>query len=201
MKQVLSNVFIVYTIWFSTLNAEAQTVTPFYQPFQLQVDLPEDQRVRFRNPDGSCVQCSIGMIGVWNNVPAAELLLWDSIYGPKVRGGSWPERVTRYTNNRNIPVFNITGPNTMAWIEWSMLTGRGAAIGFKPAHFCTAVGMTPDRQTFYVVDNNRPREIAQYSRSEFIRRHLQSGRWVVILDTPAPPMQPVYCPWWKTPEK
>ena len=64
--------------------------------------VPAGERQRFRNPDGSCVQCSIGMMGVDLNIPAAEMLLWDSEYGPAVRGGSWPERVKEYCEARKI---------------------------------------------------------------------------------------------------
>ena len=52
-------------------------------PYSMQ--LPPETRVWFRNPDGSCVQCSIGMCGVWQNVPAAYSLLWDTEYGARVR--------------------------------------------------------------------------------------------------------------------
>ena len=55
---------------------------------RLSADVPAEIRRWFRNPDGSCVQCSIGMCGVDQNVPAAASLLWDTDYGPRVRGGS-----------------------------------------------------------------------------------------------------------------
>jgi hypothetical protein len=41
---------------------------------QEMMELPVEVRKWFRNPDGSCVQCSIGMCGTWNNVPAATTL-------------------------------------------------------------------------------------------------------------------------------
>ena len=55
---------------------------------RLAVDLPPEIRLWFHNPDGSCVQCSIGMCGVDQNVPAAATLLWDTEYGSRERGGS-----------------------------------------------------------------------------------------------------------------
>lgn len=57
---------------------------------RLAVDLPPEIRTWFRNPDGSCVQCSIGMCGVDQNVPEAATLLWDTEYGSRERGGSGP---------------------------------------------------------------------------------------------------------------
>ena len=50
---------------------------------RLAADLPREIRTWFRNPDGSCVQCSIGMCGVDQNVPAAATLLWDTPYGSR----------------------------------------------------------------------------------------------------------------------
>ena len=79
---------------------------------RLAVDLPRDIRTWFRNPDGSCVQCSIGMCGVDQNVPEAATLLWDTEYGPRERGGSGPSRVSAYCHRRGIRAFNITGSNT-----------------------------------------------------------------------------------------
>ena len=73
------------------------------------MELPVEVRRWYRNPDGSCVQCSIGMCGAWNNVPAATTLLWDTEYGPAVRGGSWPSRVADYCRRRGIRAYNVTG--------------------------------------------------------------------------------------------
>ena len=54
------------------------------------VELPAEVRAWYRNPDGSCVQCSIGMCGADQNCRAAASLLWSSEFGPAVRGGSSP---------------------------------------------------------------------------------------------------------------
>ena len=85
---------------------------------RLAVDLPPQVRRWFRNPDGSCVQCSIGMCGVDQNVPAAATLLWDTEYGRRERGGSGPSRVARYCRERKIRVYNVTGRNTWDWMKW-----------------------------------------------------------------------------------
>ena len=160
----------------------------------LAVDIPVEQRTRFRNSDGSCVQCSIGMVGVHMNLPAAEMLLWTSEYGPRVRGGSGPSRVRAYCNDRNIPAYNITG-NTLPWIEWALKTGRGCAIQWGGNHMVTAVGISTDGRRFAVCDNNSPQRVDWYSREEFTRRHYP---WVVVLWGPAPANQPpAYYPWWK----
>jgi hypothetical protein len=45
------------------------------------MELPPDYRAWFKNPDGSCVQCSNGMVGMHINRPEWTFLLWDSPYG------------------------------------------------------------------------------------------------------------------------
>ncbi|KKN36161.1 hypothetical protein LCGC14_0776440 [marine sediment metagenome] len=157
------------------------------------VDLPEEQRVRFRNMDGSCVQCSIGMLGVHMNQLAAELLLWSSPYGPAVRHGSGPSRVREYCNARGIPAFNVTG-DTLPWVEWALLTGRGAAITWGRGHMVTAVGISPNRQLFAICDNNSPYRIQWVDRNTFVTKH--GNRWAVIVRGPRPPGVPAVYPWW-----
>lgn len=162
----------------------------------LAVDIPTDQRVRFRNPDGSCVQCSIGMCGVNQNVPSAELLLWNSEYGRPVRGGSGPDRVQAYCEQRGIRAWNVTGSDTYAWMTWACETGRGAAIGFDWNHMQTLCGHDSERNVWYICDNNRPTVVYAVSDSEFRRRHANSGQWCVILDYPPPNAPPAVVAWW-----
>jgi len=162
--------------------------------------VPVDQRQRFRNPDGSCVQCSIGMMGVDLNVPAAEMLLWNSEFGPAVRGGSWPERTKKYCEERNIPAWHIEG-DTMPWIEWALRNERSAAVTLTPSHMQWVTGMSPDGRTFYVVDNNSPQRVDSWTRERFIQQHrIHGGGWAVILKTPArvPWIAPNYVPWWQS---
>lgn len=165
---------------------------------ELWEDLPEEQRVRFRNPDGSCVQCSIGMLGVHADVAAAEFLLWQSKYGPAVRGGSYPERVRHYCEARNIPAWIVTGhENAKAWTDWALDNGRWAAIHWGPKHMINAVGRRQDADgqwQYAVCDNNSPTRIDWYSESQFVRN---LGQWAVVLDTPPPPGTPAIVAWWQ----
>lgn len=163
---------------------------------RLAVDLPAELRQWFRNPDGSCVQCSIGMCGVDQNVPAAATLLWDTDYGSRERGGSGPSRVAQYCRERGIRAYNITGSSTWDWMRWAAETGRGAAIGAGSAHFQTLMGYDPGSGTWYVCNNNSPSRIDRYDESSFRRLHLASGQWVVILDYPPHPTRPRYVQWW-----
>ena len=163
---------------------------------RLAVDLPSEIRQWFRNFDGSCVQCSLGMCGVDQNVPAAATLLWDTAYGRRVRGGSGPSRVTEYCRERDIRVYNVTGRTTWEWMRWAAETGRGAAIGAGRAHFQTLVGHDPSTGAWYVCNNNSPTKIDAYDEAGFRRLHLASGQWVVILDYPPHPARPRYRQWW-----
>lgn len=159
-------------------------------------DVPAEIRAWFRNPDGSCVQCSIGMCGVDQNNPNAATLLWDTEYGSKVRGGSNPSRVANYCDRRGIKAYNVTGSQTFEWMKWAALTGRGAAIGAGTQHFQTLVGYDPERGKWYVCNNNSPIRIDEYSEAGFRKLHLASGPWVVILEGPPHPARPQYVRWW-----
>jgi hypothetical protein len=163
-------------------------------------DVPREFRELYRNPDGSCVQCSIGMCGIDANVPEAYTLLVDSEFGAKVRGGSWPGRVAEYARARGLKCWNITGDPTYKAMVWATETGRAAAIGFKTAHFCTLLGSQVDRggrRRWYVCDNNTPQRVDEYDDDEFRRLHLASGPWCVILDAPPAPHRARFVPWWE----
>jgi hypothetical protein len=163
---------------------------------RLAADIPASIREWFRNPDGSCVQCSIGMCGVDQNCPAAATLLWDTPYGPKVHGGSYPQRVTQYCDTRHIRAYNVTGDSTFDWMRWATATGRGAAVGCGTAHFQTLMGHDAQAGLWYVCNNNSPEKIDVYSDAQFRRLHLASGPWVVILDYPPHPTRAQYVKWW-----
>lgn len=161
--------------------------------------LSPESRAWFRNPDGSCVQCSIGMAGVHCNDLNAALLLWDSPFGPKERGGSWPSRVANYCNRRGIKAWNVTGntaQDTLPWIKWAASTGRFAAIGAGRAHFQTLYGWDPATNTYKVCNNNTTHKIDPYTEREFIALHEASGPWVVILQRPSSEV-PEFVEWWK----
>ncbi len=160
------------------------------------VDFPEEVRVWFRNPDGSCVQCSIGMVGVWQNCPQATTLLWNTDYGSAVRGGSGPSRVEAYADKRKIPIYNVTGESTWEWMKWAARNGRMVAIGCFSSHFQTLCWHNPETNTWFVCNNNSPKKIDEYTWAEFKSHHLRSGQWVVLLKTPPPPPLPQYVKWW-----
>lgn len=156
--------------------------------------IPAEQRRRFGNPDGSCVQCSIGMAAVHHACKPAEMLLWNSQYGGPVRGGSTSSRVAQYCRARGIPVLNTT-QNTLAIVDAALRSGRMAAIKWGSDHMITALGITADGR-YAVCDNNSPSTISYYTRAEFARRHRS---WVVVLLGPAPSpwKAPPLVRWWE----
>lgn len=188
MKYVLS-LFLAYMFIISPSNAGSISNPA--------LDIPKELRIWYRNPDGSCVQCAIGMTGIDQNIPAASTLLWDTQYGKRERGGSYPSRVTKYCRARGINAYNITGESTWEWMAWAMKTGRGASIGAGRAHFQTLTGYDESTKEWLVCNNNSPQKIDRYDEKSFRRLHLASGQWVVILDSPPHPPELQYREWWK----
>lgn len=160
--------------------------------------LTEDTRGWFRNPDGSCVQCSIGMAGVHCNEPRAATLLWDTEYGEAVRGGSWPDRVAQYCNKRQIKAWNVTGDSTIDWCRWAGRTGRFAAIGAGARHYQTlyAYDESNTAKPWGVCNNNSPWKIDFYTESGFKQLHYASGPWVVVLKSSSSE-PPQLVKWWR----
>lgn len=156
------------------------------------------------NTDGSCVQCSLTHCGYHSNVPAAARLLVDSQYGPAVRGGSTPTRVASYCNARHIEAYNITGTGdgrttgTLAWMRYAVKTGRYAAIGAGRQHFQTLWGYDSGRQRWLVVNNQLPTgmRVDEYTEEQFIRLHMESGPWIVVLKRPSSE-NPTLDQWWE----
>lgn len=168
----------------------ALTEEPAYQ-----MELSPEVRAWFRNPDGSCVQCSIGMMGVWGNDQNAASLLWDTRFGEAERGGSWPSRVSNYCQRRGIQAYNITGDITIDWLRWAGRTGRFAAMGAGSRHFQTFYGWNPETDRWQICNNNSTHRIDDYSFSEMKRLHYASGPWVVILKRPSS-NPPKLVNWW-----
>jgi hypothetical protein len=166
------------------------------------MELPPEYRAWFRNPDGSCVQCSNGMVGMHINRPEWTFLLWNTDeYGRAERGGSWPGRVAEYARARGMRIFNVTGSryeDTRGWMLWAARTNRFCAIGAGASHFQTLYGYVPgDPRPWKVCNNNSTARIDEYSEDEFRRLHLASGPWVVVPDEPAPAPPPRVVPWWR----
>ena len=113
------------------------------------MELPPEYRQWFRNPDGSCVQCSNGMVGMHINRPEWTFLLWDTPYGPAVHGGSWPGRVADYARQRGMHIFNVTGndyADTRPWMLWAAQTNRFCAIGAGRLAFSNALRLCARRR-------------------------------------------------------
>lgn len=174
----------------SVNSALAQNSPPSLATMQLS----RETRCFYFNPDGSCVQLSIGIAGVHCNDPKASSLPFNSVYGEGIRGGSDPARVANYCNRRGIKAYSVTGKTTKDWIRWAGETNRFGAIGAGSQHFQTLYGYDPDRKVYLVCNNQCPERITEYSEPEFLRLHYESGPWVVILQRPSSPA-PVLTEW------
>lgn len=180
-------------------QSEKTPVTASQPTGSTSMNLSPETRRWFRNPDGSCVQCSIGMCGVHCNDINAASLLWDTQYGSAERGGSWPSRVERYCDRRGIKAWSVTGSSvdeTLPWMAWSCDTGRFAAIGAGSAHFQTLYGFDREKNEWLVCNNNSTDRIDRYDDQSFRRLHAASGPWVVILEKPSSP-PPELRKWWR----
>jgi len=198
MKHALQIAMLIASMAAFTPAAKTAAYSISNPAFNVPANVREWFRNNFPGDGGSCVQCSIGMCGVDQNIPAASTLLWDTRYGPRERGGSWPGRVAKYCRARGIKIYNVTGKPTWDWMRWAVNTGRGAAIGVGTAHFQTLVGYDNASAKWLVCNNNSPQKIDRYSDKAFRRLHLASGQWCVILDAPPHPVAPVYREWWNT---
>lgn len=148
---------------------------------------PVEVRELFFNPFGDCVQDSISEHAVKVNHRNAANLLWNTKYGPAIRGGSNPSRVSAYCQARGIDAWVITGASTWSWMQWAGSTGRGAAVSLDKQHFQTVVSYDKASRIWYVSDNRTPRLIEPYDDQTFYAQHLEGGQWCVILNTPPPP--------------
>ena len=167
-------------------------------PGVIAMDIPDRERLWFFNTDGSCVQCSAGMVGLRGNLPAWTFLLWDTEYGRAQRGGSGPDRVARYARARGMKLFNVTGRETYAYMEWAAKTGRFAAIGFFGRHFQTHYGRDYTGEAYLVCNNWSGCKLTSYTLAEFKRHHEASGLWCFVPDEPpAPPGPFKVVEWWK----
>lgn len=175
---------------------------PAVWPSRPMMTLPKETLTWFYNPDGSCVQCSNSMVGAYYCDFNQATLLFSSEYGSPERGGSGPDRVARYCRARGIEIYNVTGrdfEDIKPYIDWSLKTGRFAAIGYFGQHFQTLYGKDFGKNLYYVQNNWNGTFDAPYEHSEAtFKRNLEaSGAWMVIPKRPPPAPEPIYSQWWK----
>lgn len=191
--QLLLPAFLTVLAVLSSLAPKRPDLYPLHRERGAEYAMPPEVYALYENRrgpkgQGSCVWASNAMGGAHHDVRPAESLLRDSQYGPAVGDGAWPERVERVFRQRGIAAWNVEGTESIKWIEWGLKTGRHVAITYGKAHMIVAVGISPDRRTFLICDNNYPTEIRRVSRDVFVREHRAfGGGWCVVLKTEGPP--------------
>jgi len=195
---------LIFLLWLTGGSLRAEDIgalppgqVPNQPPGSVAMELPASVTLWYRNPDGSCVQCSGGMVGCHNNLIVWSTLLWDTEYGPAVRGGSSPGRVANYARARGMRLFNVTGEPTFAWMQWAAKTNRFAAIGAGGSHFQTLYGhaLSP-AESWQICNNNSTAKIDEYTPAGFSRLHRASGLWCFVPDEAAPAVPPRIVKWW-----
>ena len=195
--------FYRVTLFAAVLGLAGEVVAQDFA-YPAYMELPAASRAWFRNPDGSCVQCSNGMVGMHINRPEWTFLLFDTEYGPAVRKGSWPGRVADYAKRRGMRIYNVTGrtyDDTRPWMQWAARTNRFCAIGAGSSHFQTLYGYIPGAEKPWLVcNNNSTGTVDEYTEQGFRRLHEASGPWIVVPDEPSPAPPPRIVPWWQLKE-
>lgn len=149
---------------------------------------PREQREAYENSSGSCVYMSVAAAGIYQNVPLAWTLPWDTEYGEACRGGSTPTRFERDAKSRGLLALSVTGTQTYDWMKWGIRNGRWVAIGAGRQHFQTLVGHNPENDTWDVWNCNDYHVVTRYTDAEFRRLHEACGHWcILLLDYPSMP--------------
>jgi hypothetical protein len=148
------------------------------------LQVPKPIRIKYPNPDGSCVLLSLGVSGIHSNDPKCTYLPFKSEYGPAERLGANPERIARIFAQRGIKGWNVTGKPSIEMARFAVKTGRGCALGFDYEHFQAVWGYDYQRKIWLIWDNRYPEFIWEYTEAQFEQMHNRSGRWSVVLEKP-----------------
>lgn len=148
----------------------------------------KEQREAYENTSGSCVYMSVAAAGIYQNIPLAWTLPWDTDFGDACRGGSTPTRFERDAKKRGLLALSVTGEQTYDFMKWGIRNGRWVAIGAGVQHFQTLVGHDPENNTWDVWNCNNYHVVTRYTDAEFRRLHEACGNWcILLLDYPAMP--------------
>lgn len=152
---------------------------------------PREQREAYENSSGSCVYMSTAAAGLWQNVPLAWTLPWDTEYGTACRGGATPSSFERNAKARGLLAVSVTGSKTYEWMKWAIRNGRWCAIGAGRAHFQTLVGCDEQAGTWDVWNCNDRNVVTRYTDAEFQQLHKACGNWcIVLIEYPDAPGMP-----------
>ena len=152
-------------------------------PAQPVIDIPAEQRQR--NPDGSCVHCSL--VTTFN-----QQRLYDTAdaWFAKYRGGESSGGLRRKLTAEGI-LFADTTSGDVKFIDWAVRTRRGCLVNDKRGHVRTLMGIdqagTPGARAFVQDNNGSATKLYVYGREEWLSMWKSRGGWAAVpLGDPQP---------------
>lgn len=152
---------------------------PAGTPDGIVMDLPP----ALRSPNwggGSCVHASTVSLLRWQG--QHEMADW---WRRQYSGGEYADRLVKRMEAAGLR-YAYTHTGDLNFVEWSIRTGRGCGIFYKPRHAINLVGL--DDQHAYLLDNNNTATWETVPRATFERRWREFGgiAWTLVYDPPPP---------------
>lgn len=143
---------------------------------------------RFRNLDGSCAWCSVGLLGIHAGMDIGYI----------GRGGAIFLDVERAIQRRNLPMRVVRSRDGFLAIEAALKRGQWAAMtwqvgdGGTPCrncgrrhgglHMLNVVGVSSDGQRWAILDNNRLDRLLIVTRDRAWNEYNAGGAWGVVME-------------------
>ena len=177
-------------------HAESLTWEQMYRTYAtyegVVMDLPPSMRQENWG-GGSCVHASTVSHLRWLGME--ELAAW---WRQQYSGGEYADRLLKRMDEAGLK-WAATTKSDFGLLEWANRTRRGAVIFYKSNHSINFVGISPDGQTVYMLDNNAteyPERNGHYEAvpiEEFKRRWAGYGGFAAVcVYSPTPPVPHTY---------
>ena len=143
---------------------------------------------KFRNLDGSCAWCSVGLLGIHVGLDVGYI----------GRGGAIFIDVERAIQRRGLPMRVVRSRDGFLAIEAALKRGEWAALtwqigdGGSPCkncgrrhgglHMLNAVGISSDGQRWAILDNNRLDRLLIVTRDRAWNEYNAGGAWGVVME-------------------
>lgn len=180
----IAAVIVIAGVCMAEATPSGRLITESGAPFRETpvMNLPMDLR-EHNWGGGSCVHASTVMCLRWQG--RTELAEW---WRKTYSGGESLSGLTRKLDKAGMS-YAYTNNSDMGFLEWADRTRRGAVLFFFPSHCICFCGFSPDKQTVYLLDNNRIGSYIQMPRGEFERRWRGYGGIALTpIASPTPPL-------------